>query len=437
MEVWPSHGTDKANPWLPPGFRFHPTDEELVTYYLAKKVQNAAFMDRAITDVDLNKCEPWDLPGKAQMGEKEWYFYSLRDRKYPTGLRTNRATEAGYWKATGKDREVMSSHTSCLVGMKKTLVFYRGRAPKGEKTNWVMHEYRLEGNHGFLHRPKTTKDEWVVCRIFQKSVGGKKIPFEITRPYHLDDLSSSLPPLLDSPHPPSSSMHEDGAWHEREASQHQMPLAGYNQGFYTLQRTAECLRYEGLSDMGSLAISSPYAQPIYNSNQSSYTQPVFSSFCIGQETGDMHQPSATPHVTLPSASIPLNSCIATSLPSNAILKSLVDQYSNIGDLDMRHPPKIEPYFVPQSADKIPSKLPESGSFLSGDHLQYDVLATTQSQLQQQNRHQNLEDQCDSHLRDERITNACQETQRNAIGERHPEYPAGTQPSVDLESIWTY
>ncbi|KAF5191978.1 Nac domain-containing protein [Thalictrum thalictroides] len=154
---------------LPPGFRFHPTDEELITYYLSHKVSDFRFMSRAITDVDLNKCEPWDLPGKASMGEKEWYFFSLRDRKYPTGLRTNRATNAGYWKTTGKDKEIYQARV--LVGLKKTLVFYKGRAPKGEKSNWVMHEYRLENKYGY----KPTKEEWVVCRIFEKSSSAKKL----------------------------------------------------------------------------------------------------------------------------------------------------------------------------------------------------------------------------------------------------------------------
>ncbi|KAK7358282.1 hypothetical protein VNO77_00209 [Canavalia gladiata] len=153
---------------LPPGFRFHPTDEELITYYLLRKVSDTAFTSKVVAVVDLNKSEPWDLPGKASMGEKEWYFFSLKDRKYPTGLRTNRATESGYWKTTGKDKEIFGG--GVLIGMKKTLVFYMGRAPRGEKSNWVMHEYRLENKHPF----RSSKEEWVICRVFQKSSAAKK-----------------------------------------------------------------------------------------------------------------------------------------------------------------------------------------------------------------------------------------------------------------------
>jgi len=48
---------------LPPGFRFHPTDEELITHYLAWKAADPRFAPRAVGEADLNKCEPWDLPG--------------------------------------------------------------------------------------------------------------------------------------------------------------------------------------------------------------------------------------------------------------------------------------------------------------------------------------------------------------------------------------
>ncbi|KAL4203116.1 hypothetical protein AMTRI_Chr01g126300 [Amborella trichopoda] len=199
---------------LPPGFRFHPTDEELITSYLIEKVMNGSFTARAIGEADLNKCEPWDLPWKAKMGEKEWYVFCLRDRKYPTGLRTNRATEAGYWKATGKDKEIYKGRKT-LVGMKKTLVFYKGRAPKGEKTNWVMHEYRLEGKYSYNNLSRTTtKDEWVVSRIFHKSSAGKRAPFSgLLRINSFGDelRSPSLPPLMDSSVTnASSSLMDDG-----------------------------------------------------------------------------------------------------------------------------------------------------------------------------------------------------------------------------------
>ncbi|KAK4362246.1 hypothetical protein RND71_017487 [Anisodus tanguticus] len=184
---------------LPPGFRFHPTDEELITHYLSKKVVDTNFSAIAIGDVDMNKIEPWELPWKAKIGEKEWYFFCVRDKKYPTGLRTNRATAAGYWKATGKDKEIFRGKS--LVGMKKTLVFYKGRAPRGEKTNWVTHEYRLEGRLSLYNLPKTVKNDGVICRVFQKTTGGKKIHISgLMRGNSEEDemTNSLLPPLTDS-----------------------------------------------------------------------------------------------------------------------------------------------------------------------------------------------------------------------------------------------
>lgn len=48
---------------LPPGFRFHPTDEELVLHYLRRKADSHVFLIPVIAEVDLYKFDPWDLPG--------------------------------------------------------------------------------------------------------------------------------------------------------------------------------------------------------------------------------------------------------------------------------------------------------------------------------------------------------------------------------------
>ncbi|MBA0759464.1 hypothetical protein Gotri_022350 [Gossypium trilobum] len=121
---------------VPPGFRFHPTEEELLYYYLRKKVSFEAIDLDVIREVDLNKLVPWDLKGHNS-------YITLR--------------------YAGRDRAVHLSNSK-RVGMRKTLVFYTGRALHVQKTDWIMHEYRLDDDDS----DQVQEDGWVVCRVFKK-----------------------------------------------------------------------------------------------------------------------------------------------------------------------------------------------------------------------------------------------------------------------------
>ncbi|KAJ6962966.1 hypothetical protein NC652_001560 [Populus alba x Populus x berolinensis] len=158
---------------LPPGFRFHPTDEELVGYYLQRKAQGLEIELEVIPVIDLYKFDPWELPEKSFLPRRdmEWFFFCPRDRKYPNGSRTNRATKSGYWKATGKDRKVVCK--PAVTGYRKTLVFYRGRAPLGDRTDWVMHEYRLCDD--ISQGPPNPKGAFALSHVVKKNEQGLKI----------------------------------------------------------------------------------------------------------------------------------------------------------------------------------------------------------------------------------------------------------------------
>ncbi|KAM5557101.1 NAC domain-containing protein 7 [Rosa sericea] len=196
---------------VPPGFRFHPTDEELVDYYLRKKVTARRIDLDVIKDVDLYKIEPWDLQELCRIGTEEqsdWYFFSHKDKKYPTGTRTNRATAAGFWKATGRDKAIYAKHD--LIGMRKTLVFYKGRAPNGQKSDWIMHEYRLETDENGAPQAKG----WVVCRVFKKKLPSMRRMSEHESPCWYDEHVSFMPDL-DSPNHnnSNSSINNQMAYH--------------------------------------------------------------------------------------------------------------------------------------------------------------------------------------------------------------------------------
>ncbi|ONK66312.1 uncharacterized protein A4U43_C06F6390 [Asparagus officinalis] len=151
---------------LPPGFGFHPTDVELISHYLKGKLLGRKIDLDIIPEIDIYKHEPWDLPARCQVPTRDskWHFFASRDKKYPNGSRSNRATAAGYWKSTGKDRDIR--HKNRTIGTKKTLVFHEGRPPCGKRTDWIMHEYYLNENE--CKANPELKDAFVLCRITKR-----------------------------------------------------------------------------------------------------------------------------------------------------------------------------------------------------------------------------------------------------------------------------
>ncbi|GMI74437.1 NAC domain containing protein 36 [Hibiscus trionum] len=181
-----------------PGFRFHPTEEELLEFYLKNMIYDKKFHYDVIGFLNIYRHDPWDLPGLSKIGEREWYFFVPRDRKHGSGGRPNRITENGFWKATGSDRRIVSlSEPKHVIGLKKTLVFYKGRAPRGSKTDWVMNEYRLPDGCNF---PKDV----VLCKVYRKATSLKVLEQRAAMEEELKNTntSPSSPPIAAAAAPP-------------------------------------------------------------------------------------------------------------------------------------------------------------------------------------------------------------------------------------------
>ncbi|KAF5457855.1 hypothetical protein F2P56_021932 [Juglans regia] len=142
---------------LPPGFRFCPTDEELVLHFLFHKASLLLPCHPSIIP-DLDLClqyDPWDFNGKTLSSGRIFYFFSR--------VTENRVTKNGYWKDLDTDETVLTSGEKKVVGIKRYFVFCIGQAPAGFETSWIMQEYHL-----YNHRDS---GKWVLCRVHEREQG--------------------------------------------------------------------------------------------------------------------------------------------------------------------------------------------------------------------------------------------------------------------------
>ncbi|XP_074266906.1 NAC domain-containing protein 90-like [Silene latifolia] len=173
---------------LLPGYRFYPTEEELYFYLHTQLHCRKPEIDRVIPFLDIYNYEPDQLPALAgelcQGDTEQWFFFMPQQEREARAGRPTRSTATGYWKTTGSPSCVYSSQNK-LLGVKKTTVFYKGKAPTGTKTKWKMNEYKTikqEGPNALISTndsnnngssssstfPKL-RDELSLCRVYVTS----------------------------------------------------------------------------------------------------------------------------------------------------------------------------------------------------------------------------------------------------------------------------
>ena len=205
-----------------PGFRFHPTEEELLEFYLKQVAQGKKLKFDIIPRVQLYRHEPWELPGLARIGEREWYFFVPRDHRKQQQARPSRTTERGFWKATGSDRAVRcAADPKRLIGHKKTLVFYEGRAPRGTKTDWVMNEYRLPVPDDAASPPKNVQEDIVLCKVYRKAVSLKELEQRVAMEELARAASASCTPSASGHNDTAGSPTDDSTMSSSRSDHHQ------------------------------------------------------------------------------------------------------------------------------------------------------------------------------------------------------------------------
>ncbi|KAF7847936.1 hypothetical protein BT93_L2435 [Corymbia citriodora subsp. variegata] len=177
----------------PTGFRFYPTEEELISFYLHNQLEGSLQdrLRRIIPFLDIYATEPWNLPeilgsddsaNSSQIVRKVLTFIevlcilcccrafrrALPRRQRAVVLLRSDAGERSHM------RETEQKHDNKMIGMKKSMVFYVGKAPTGRKTKWKLNEYRAieiistrDSNSSSSSMPTfRLRREVTLCRVY-------------------------------------------------------------------------------------------------------------------------------------------------------------------------------------------------------------------------------------------------------------------------------
>ncbi|KAF3338112.1 NAC domain-containing protein 41 [Carex littledalei] len=133
---------------LPTGFRFVPSDEEIVLLYLSKKVQSLPMLplpeSSVMPEIQIAQFDPWNLPGDDHEDVK--FFYTREEPEMmQRGMRMKRVCVAGLWRERGEE-PILSPYARDVIAMKRTYTFERTggqRTANRPRATWTMHEYRL------------------------------------------------------------------------------------------------------------------------------------------------------------------------------------------------------------------------------------------------------------------------------------------------------
>ncbi|XXG58980.1 hypothetical protein AAC387_Pa04g1152 [Persea americana] len=149
---------------VPVGFRFCPTDEELIKYLWIKN-NGLVLPSNAITEYNVYACNPDQLPRDFNHGlRNELYFFTTRVRKNSAGRQPPRTAGDGFWKSTSVLKVIHGSGKE-YIGYKKTLVFYYKENKK--KSDWIMHEFSIDKTDDSKLKESSKVGGFALCRIYQ------------------------------------------------------------------------------------------------------------------------------------------------------------------------------------------------------------------------------------------------------------------------------